>query len=94
MFLDPAERFDQCWQASCTATSVSAKDIVLRVAETLPDDATVLDAINDLELLAALNEGSMEALSATNVPRNCEPAWLYESPSRLSAVRHQNVKSR
>jgi hypothetical protein len=61
----------------------------MRVAETLPADASVLDAINDLELLAALNEGSMEALNATNVPRNLGPAWLYESPSRLNTVRRQ-----
>ena len=65
------------------------KDIVYKVAETLPEDATVLDAINDLELLAALNEGSMEALSATNDETSTSPAWLYQSPSRLTTIRHR-----
>jgi hypothetical protein len=68
---------------------MSAKDIVLKVAETLPEDATVLDAINDLELLAALNEGSMEALGATNNARSATPSWLYESPSRVTTIRHR-----
>lgn len=68
------------------------KDIVFKVAQTLPDDATVLDAINDLELLAALNEGSMEALNATNAARNATPSWLYESPSRLTTIRHRTRK--
>ena len=71
---------------------MSAKDIVLKVAETLPEDATVLDAINDLELLAALNEGSMEALNATNSTASAAPAWLYESPSRLTTIRHRTRK--
>jgi hypothetical protein len=66
-----------------------AKDILLRVAEDLPEDASVLDAINDVELYVAINEGSMEALSATNPTRNVGPAWLYESSSRLSTVRQQ-----
>ena len=64
----------------------------MKVAETLPEDATVLDAINDLELLAALNEGSMEALGATNNPRSAGPSWLYESPSRLTNIRHRTRK--
>jgi hypothetical protein len=71
---------------------MSAKDIVMKVAQTLPEHATVLDAINDLELLAALNEGSMEALSATNNPRSAAPSWLYESPSRLSTIKHRTRK--
>lgn len=71
---------------------MSAKDIVMKVAETLPEDATVLDAINDLELLAALNEGSMEALGATNMGRSAAPSWLYESPSRLTTIRHRTRK--
>ena len=68
---------------------MSAKDIVMKVAQTLPEHATVLDAINDLELLAALNEGSMEALGATNDLRSATPSWLYESPSRLTHIRHR-----
>ena len=71
---------------------MSAKDIVMKVAETLPDDATVLDAINDLELLAALNEGSMEALGATNAEPTAAPAWLYQSPSRVTTIRHRTRK--
>jgi hypothetical protein len=72
---------------------MSTRDIVLKVAETLPADASVLDAINDLELLAALNEASMEALNATNIPRSRGPAWLYESPARLNAVQRQDSHS-
>jgi hypothetical protein len=72
---------------------MNTRDIVLKVAETLPMDASVLDAINDLELLAALNEASMEALDATNVPPSRGPAWLYESPSRLNAVQRQSSHS-
>ena len=71
---------------------MSAKDIVFKVAEGLPEDATVLDAINDLELLAALNEGSMEALNATNNGTSSSPSWLYQSPSRLSTIRHRTRK--
>jgi hypothetical protein len=69
-----------------------AKDIVLQVAQRLPEDASVLDAINDLELLAVVNEGSMEALNATNPLETRGPAWLYESPSRLSNIRHHSRK--
>ena len=71
---------------------MSAKDIVLKVAEGLPEDATVLDAINDLELLSAVNEGSMEALNATNHGSSSSPSWLYQSPSRLTTIRHRTRK--
>jgi hypothetical protein len=67
-----------------------AKDLMLQVAERLPDDATVLDAINDLEFFAAMSEGATEALSATNSSEDHAPAWLYSSSSRLSAIRHQS----
>ena len=69
---------------------MKAKEIVLQVAERLPEDATVLDAINDLELFAALSEGATEALHATNSAEIHGPAWLYASPSRLSTIRHQS----
>ena len=72
---------------------MNARDIVLKVAETLPANASVLDAINDLELLAALNEASMEALDATNVPARRGPSWLYESPARLNTVQRQTSHS-
>ena len=71
---------------------MSAKDIVFKVAEGLPEDATVLDAINNLELLAAMNEGSMEALNATNAEPSSAPSWLYQSPSRLTTIRHRTRK--
>jgi hypothetical protein len=67
-----------------------AKDLMLQVAERLPEDATVLDAINDLELFAAMSEGATEALSATNSLEDHAPAWLYASSSRLSTIRHQS----
>jgi hypothetical protein len=35
----------------------------------------------------------MEALNATNIPRSRGPAWLYESPARLSAVQRQDSHS-
>jgi len=68
---------------------MKTKDLVLQVANHLPEDATVLDAINDLELFAALSEGATEALNATNSLETRGPAWLYASSSRLSTIRHQ-----
>jgi hypothetical protein len=71
---------------------MKTKDIVLQVADHLPEDATVLDAINDLELFAAITEGATEALNATNSLQIRGPSWLYNSPSRLSTIRHQSRK--
>jgi hypothetical protein len=71
---------------------MKTKDLVLQVADHLSEDATVLDAINDLELFAAMAEGATEALHATNSMETPGPAWLYASPSRLSTIRHQTRK--
>jgi hypothetical protein len=68
------------------------KDIVFQVAESLPEDASVLDAINDIELYAAVTEGSMEALNATNSLSIRGPEWLYGSPSRVTTIMHRARK--
>ena len=68
------------------------KDIVFKVAEELPENATVLDAINDLELFAAITEASTEALNATNSLVIRGPAWLYGSPSRVTSINHRACK--
>ena len=65
---------------------MSLKKILLTMAETLPEDATIYDAINQLEYTAAILE---DAVTPREKP---EPAWLYESSSRMLNVRNQAMR--
>lgn len=65
---------------------MTIKNILLSMAENLPDDATIYDAINQLEFTATLLE------DAAFLAQKPEPGWLYESSSRVCAVRHQCVQ--
>ncbi len=66
-----------------TTPLMTVKNILLSMSENLPDDATIYDAINQLEFTATLLE------DAAFLSKKPEPSWLYESSSRVSAVRHQ-----
>jgi hypothetical protein len=65
---------------------MSLKKILLTMAETLPEDATIYDAINQLEYTAAILQ---EAVTPKQKP---DPAWLYESSSRFLNVRNQALR--
>jgi len=65
---------------------MSLKKILLTMAETLPEDATIYDAINQLEYTAAILE---DAAAPIKKP---DPAWLYESSSRFLNVRNQALR--
>ncbi len=73
---------------------MTAKEVLLRVAESLPDDATILDAINQIELCAAVSEDVSDSdPGPAQLPGEAPtyaPAWLYESPSRLSTILRQS----
>jgi hypothetical protein len=76
----------QFWPASCRSILMNVRTILLAMAETLPPDATIHDAINRLEFAASVLE---------NIPtpsKQPEPAWLYESSSRFLAVRNQSLR--
>jgi hypothetical protein len=73
---------------------MTTKTVLLKVASELPEDASVLDAINNIELYAALNDASIDCLQATTPVLTRDPAWIYESPSRLSVVMQNVAKAR
>jgi hypothetical protein len=60
------------------------------VAESLPPDATILDAINELEMFAGLEDKSEIARSLRETVVAHKPEWLYDSPSRLCTVLRQS----
>lgn len=47
---------------------MSAKDILLEVAEKLPPDATLVDAISELEFRQAVEQGLAELDRSEGVP--------------------------
>jgi hypothetical protein len=56
------------------------------MAENLPEDATIYDAINQLEYTATiLNDAHPQ-------PQKPDPAWLYESSSRFLTIRNQSLR--
>src|SRR2546423_15363168 len=78
------------WSASCKGVSMTAREILLRVAEGLEDEATPLDAINRVELAFAAADASAKIFAAER--GGCAPAWLYESTSRISTIIQQTRK--
>jgi hypothetical protein len=66
--------------------TMNIKKVLLTMAETLPEDATIYDAINQLEYTAAILEDAVAS------PQKPDPAWLYESSSRLLNVRNQSLR--
>ena len=71
---------------------MAVKDILLRVAEKLPANATILDAINELEMFVGASDAVEVTRSLRETARAETPAWLYESPSRLrTALRQSRV---
>jgi predicted transcriptional regulator len=66
---------------------MNAKDILLEVAEKLPPDATLVDAIYELEFRQAVEEGLASLDQGRRIPleeaRNRIPQWTskYSSPT-------------
>ena len=66
---------------------MSAKEILLEVAEQLPPDATLVDAIYELEFRQAVEEGLASLDRGARVPleeaRHRIPQWIskYSSPT-------------
>ena len=67
--------------------TMNAKDILLEVAEKLPPDATLVDAIYELEFRQAVEEGLASLDQGRRIPleeaRNRIPQWIskYSSPT-------------
>ncbi len=65
---------------------MSAKEILLEVAEKLPPDATLVDAIYELEFRQAVEDGLASLDSGRRIPveeaRKQIPQWIskYSSP--------------
>ena len=72
---------------------MTAKEILLQVAETLPPNATLLDAINELEMFVGREDCAEIASSMRNAITAEKPEWLYDSPSRVTAVLRQSQRS-
>ena len=68
---------------------MTAKEILLRVAEKLPADATLLDAINELEMFVGAEDSREITHSLREDAPASKPDWLYESPSRLRTALRQ-----
>ena len=62
---------------------MSAKEILLEVAEKLPQDATLVDAIYELEFRQAVEEGLVSLERGERVPleeaRKRIPLWISKS---------------
>jgi hypothetical protein len=62
---------------------MSAKEILLEVADKLPEDATLVDAIYELEFRQALEEGLASLDRGDRVPldeaRRRIPQWISKS---------------
>jgi len=67
---------------------MSTKEILLEVAEKLPPDATLVDAIYELEFRQAVAEGLASLDRGERIPaeeiRNHIPQWIskYSSPAK------------
>jgi hypothetical protein len=72
---------------------MTAKEILLQVAETLPPNATLLDAINELEMFVAREDRAEITASLRQTITAEKPEWLYDSPSRVTAVLRQSQRS-
>jgi hypothetical protein len=72
---------------------MTAKEILLQVAETLPPNATLLDAINELEMFVAREDLAEITNSMRHAITAEKPEWLYDSPSRVTAVLRQSHRS-
>ena len=83
--LNPGWQFDQ---TLVTYKTMSAKEILLEVAEKLPPDATLADAIYELEFRQAVEEGLASLDRGERIPleeaRKRIPQWIskYSSPTR------------
>jgi len=71
---------------------MTAKEILLRVAENLPTNATLLDAINELEMFIGAEDLREITHSLREEAPSAKPEWLYESPSRLRTALRQTQK--
>ena len=66
---------------------MSAKEVLLEVAEKLPSDATLVDAIYELEFRQAVEEGLASLDQGKRIPleeaRKRIPQWIskYSSPT-------------
>ena len=66
---------------------MSAKEILLEIAENLPEDATLVDAIYELEFRQAVEEGIASLDRGGRIPledaRKQIPQWIskYSSPT-------------
>jgi predicted transcriptional regulator len=66
---------------------MSAKEVLLEVAEKLPPDATLVDAIYELEFRQAVEEGLVSLDQGKRIPleeaRKRIPQWIskYSSPT-------------
>lgn len=69
---------------------MTAKDVLLKVAETLPDDATDVDAIHQIEAGFAELREQRNRLATR---QDAAPSWLYDSPSRVQMI-HQQMRKR
>lgn len=65
---------------------MTVKDVLLKVAETLPDDATDVDAIHQIELGFAEMRNQRNRLATRP---DAAPSWLYDSPSRMQMIQQQ-----
>ena len=72
---------------------MTAKEILLSVAENLPPNATLLDAINELEMFVGLEENADVTRSLRSQVSAHKPEWLYDSPSRLCTVLRQSASA-
>jgi predicted transcriptional regulator len=67
---------------------MSTKEVLLEVAEKLPPDATLVDAIYELEFRQAVEDGLASLDRGERVPleeaRKCIPSWSrkYSSPPK------------
>ena len=64
---------------------MTLKKILLTMAENLPEEATIYDAINQLEYTATILN---DAQAPSQRP---DPTWLYESSSRFRTIRNQSA---
>jgi predicted transcriptional regulator len=68
--------------------NMSAKEILLEVAEKLPDNATLADAIYELEFRQAVEDGIASLDRGARVPleeaRKRIPQWISKSSSRTT----------
>lgn len=66
---------------------MSAKEILLEVAEKLPSDATLADAIYELEFRQAVEEGLASLDQGARTPleevRKRIPQWISKSSSQM-----------